>query len=441
MRYYLIGGDGLEYGPVDTATLKTWIATNRADARSRVRAEDSADWKTVADFPELAAAITAAAPAGGAAAGTAGTATPHPALPDPRPAPDDETAAAHVPIEFRGEWKEFFRIWIVNLLLTVATLGIYAAWAKVRTRRYFYANTRLFGHAFDYLANPRRILAGNLIVAALFLIYSFSQLISPLVTVAMIAVFLLLVPWFIVRGATFNARNTSWRGLRFGFNGGYGRAFLVFILAPIGLYPTLGFLFPAWEKWRREFVINNHTYGTTPFALNLDTGSLYKWFFTAIGIMLAVLIPTIFASVIIGVMTHQLGGGGGGGTNKAGIMVVMALVYILYIAVFFVIGSFWKARVFTLAWNNTRLGPLVFHAGMRCRDLLLLRLGNFALLLFSLGLLYPLVKVRTLRFQLASVTVENWGDLDTFVASSRPTPGALGDAATDFWDFDIGFGL
>jgi hypothetical protein len=32
MRYYLIGGDGREYGPVDAPTLTTWIAANRADA-------------------------------------------------------------------------------------------------------------------------------------------------------------------------------------------------------------------------------------------------------------------------------------------------------------------------------------------------------------------------------------------------------------------------
>src|SRR5262245_36210186 len=62
------------------------------------------------------------------------------------------------PFEFRGEWREYFRIWIVNVALTVLTLGVYSAWAKVRTQRYFYGNTRVAGRAFDYQAQPLPIL-------------------------------------------------------------------------------------------------------------------------------------------------------------------------------------------------------------------------------------------------------------------------------------------
>ena len=45
-------------------------------------------------------------------------------------------------IEFSGDGGEYFRIWIVNLALSVVTLGIYSAWAKVRRLRYFYGSTR-----------------------------------------------------------------------------------------------------------------------------------------------------------------------------------------------------------------------------------------------------------------------------------------------------------
>ena len=42
-------------------------------------------------------------------------------------------------LSFTGTGSEYFRIWIVNLLFTILTLGIYSAWAKVRKLRYFYA--------------------------------------------------------------------------------------------------------------------------------------------------------------------------------------------------------------------------------------------------------------------------------------------------------------
>ena len=62
------------------------------------------------------------------------------------------TPPGEYPFVFRGTGGEYFGIWIVNLALTVITLGIYSAWAKVRTRRYFYGNTYVAGHAFDYHA-------------------------------------------------------------------------------------------------------------------------------------------------------------------------------------------------------------------------------------------------------------------------------------------------
>ncbi|ENY72193.1 hypothetical protein G114_09394 [Aeromonas diversa CDC 2478-85] len=43
------------------------------------------------------------------------------------------------------------------------TLGIYSAWAKVRTQRYFYGSTELDGDRFEYLAEPLRILKGRII--------------------------------------------------------------------------------------------------------------------------------------------------------------------------------------------------------------------------------------------------------------------------------------
>ena len=53
---------------------------------------------------------------------------------------------------FTGNAKEYFGIWIVNLLLSIITIGIYTAWAKVRRQRYFYGNTWMDGHNFEYHA-------------------------------------------------------------------------------------------------------------------------------------------------------------------------------------------------------------------------------------------------------------------------------------------------
>ncbi len=35
------------------------------------------------------------------------------------------------PLNFTGKGSEYFKIWIVNIALSLITLGIYSAWAKV----------------------------------------------------------------------------------------------------------------------------------------------------------------------------------------------------------------------------------------------------------------------------------------------------------------------
>ena len=58
------------------------------------------------------------------------------------------------PMTFTGTAGEYFRIWIVNVALTVVTLGVYLPWARVRTRQYFYGHTWVDGQNFEYRANP-----------------------------------------------------------------------------------------------------------------------------------------------------------------------------------------------------------------------------------------------------------------------------------------------
>ncbi len=57
-------------------------------------------------------------------------------------------------LHFTGTGAGYFGIWIVNLLLTIVTLGIYSAWAKVRRLQYFYRHTEIAGSSFDFHGSP-----------------------------------------------------------------------------------------------------------------------------------------------------------------------------------------------------------------------------------------------------------------------------------------------
>lgn len=148
------------------------------------------------------------------------------------------------PFQFTGTGREYFGIWIVNILLTIVTFGIYSAWAKVRRQRYFYGNTRLAGHAFDYHARPKQILIGRIIVLAGLFTYNIVVNLFPLASLALLLLLFLISSLLIMRGLRFNARVTSYRTVRLDFHGRYWGAAKAYIAGPVLAAVTLGILAP-----------------------------------------------------------------------------------------------------------------------------------------------------------------------------------------------------
>jgi hypothetical protein len=74
MKYWIIGGDGREYGPEEASQIRVWIAEGRLDANSRVKVEGENLWRPLGDLaefagaprpPEAAPAMAPASPGGG----------------------------------------------------------------------------------------------------------------------------------------------------------------------------------------------------------------------------------------------------------------------------------------------------------------------------------------------------------------------------------------
>ena len=119
------------------------------------------------------------------------------------------------PFEFKGDGFEYFKIWIVNISLTILTLGVYSAWAKVRNNRYFYSNLYLDGHNFEYLASPITILKGRIVAVVVFAIYIGLSQVSPLAAGGFTILLLIFTPWIAVRSFEEGRRfRTGWEGSR-----------------------------------------------------------------------------------------------------------------------------------------------------------------------------------------------------------------------------------
>ena len=199
-------------------------------------------------------------------------------------------------VEFKGKATEYFGIWIVNLLLSLLTLGIYSAWAKVRRKKYFYHHTLIDNVGFDYHAKPIGILKGRVIAFALFMAYAFGGKLHPFLPVILGLLFFLILPWLVVRSSIFNARNTSHRGLRFDFIGKVSEAFRTFVILPVMTIFTGGLAYPYVAHQKNKFLMSSHQFGLSKFDMHAKVGGFFKAylivaFIPIIGILAAIAIP------------------------------------------------------------------------------------------------------------------------------------------------------
>ena len=98
-------------------------------------------------------------------------------------------------MQFTGDGYEYFRIWIVNLLLTLLTLGIYSAWPR-SARRAILAEHPADGAVFDYHGPPLAILRGRVIAFILLIAYTWGADISLTAGYAVVGILLLVGPGF-----------------------------------------------------------------------------------------------------------------------------------------------------------------------------------------------------------------------------------------------------
>ena len=317
-------------------------------------------------------------------------------------------ASKVVALRFTGQAGEYFRIWIVNICLSIVTLGIYSAWAKVRRKRYFYGNTLLGDSAFEYLADPKAILKGRIVVVGGFAIYSLAGKINPLAGLAMAFVFLGVLPWLLVRASRFNAVNSAHRNVRFDFRADYWEMARLLAL-PAFLVPlTLGLLYPYYAYRKRRFFLEHSSYGTTRFAFEASAKAYYFVYFKAALMFLLFLAGSV---VTLGVGALPL--------------------YIWF-------AAYRDGAVARLTWKSTRLGGLRFDCGWTTGGLFKLFFLNSLGVIFTASLLAPWAAVRTARYQLRRISLRHGAEIGAFLAASQEQVGAIGDEAGDLLGFDFG---
>lgn len=350
-------------------------------------------------------------------------APPPPAEPEGEPAPPEFVTHRLV---FTGTGREYFGIWIVNLLLKIVTLGIYSAWAKVRQRRYFYGNTLLGKAPFDYTGDPLAILKGWLIGAGIFLVYSFGSQLSPLIGGTFGILFFVAMPWLVVRSRLFNQRNSVHRNIRFTFEPDYNEAYLVFAGLPLLAPFTLGLLMPYVLYRQKKFLVEKSGYGNLRASFLTTPGEFYRFFLkVGLGSLAIVALGGIAAALLAPV---------GGDSVKT---VLVPVLIFSFLAFYFFVIVYVQTSLTNLTWNATCLGDAWFISTLRSRDMAWLYLSNIVAIVCSLGLLTPWAKVRMMRYRCERLELSAPADLRA-LAVSQGDVSAGGEEIGDIFGVDIG---
>lgn len=366
-------------------------------------------------------------------------------------------------IRFTGSGSEYFRIWIVNLLLTLVTFSLYWPFARARRIAYFQNNTLVGDDPLGFHGDPWKMFRGYLVVLLMGITYGALSNTVPSIAALLLIAFALVWPALWRASLQFRLRNTSWRGVRMAFVGdlkGAYVALLPFFLPALALVLFMPELAedekPTPTQARQMFTVLGLvallTFGLLPWCfarlkryqhggylfagertqLRASTASFYGLMLRLIGVVLLV------CTVIGGVMALLMAGGGG---NPAGrMMAFFGAIGLLYLLLPLIVIPFATVALQNLVWANTRSRNTRFRSELRHGRLLKVNALNWLLIALTLGLYWPFAQVRMARARLEAMALQVKGDVDTWMAraEARRQDGVLGDAAGDFFGIDVG---
>ncbi len=338
--------------------------------------------------------------------------------------------------DFTGRTGEYFRIWIVSLFLSVVTLGIYSAWGKVRKKRYLYAHTELDGTGFEFRATPLAVLRGRVLALVLLGGFALASHVLPLAQLAFIVILLALTPWIVVAASRFNARNSAWRNITFGFNGCIGEAAKVFLGFGALAVVTLGFAYPYARMRRARYIIERHRFGETQLRAELTLGGFLLAYLLATVMLVGSMVVLFLATIAMVFVTGVAAGAAGVPREPAMGVAAFAPVLMIY-AAYLVVFAFLRARIGNLTLNGVVVGPLRCRSTLRARDLVWLYLSNIVAVLATVGLATAWVTVRMARYRAKNLYLTGQGTPGEFTGSATGSVGATGSEVSDLFDVDV----
>ena len=386
------------------------------------------------------------------------------------PAVAPQAAGQLIDLRFTGSGWEYFRIWVVNLLLTLVTFGIYYPWARVRKLRYVYANTVVDGDALTYHATGLQLFGGMVVAGIGIGLLNLIGRLSPIAGMVTTLIIWALVPWFWRSAMRFRLSQTSWRGLRFRFTGSTGGAyaalggsgvlFIGVIAAAAGLavwvlkrgetqglpgiteivtfvlvlVVVLAVVSAVGMAWIRRYQHNHYAFGDMGVRMDVSWQRVVGAGFWPVLLGLAVLAATFGATIALGFAPQ---GADAQEARTAAVVRVLSGVATVYLLAP-LIAAFLVARYQNLFWSATHNDQLRFNSNLSPWRYTGLVAVSVILTMLTLGLYWPFAAMRLTRARVQAMSVQSTVDWATVQAAATANGNSLGDMAMDMEGMDFG---
>jgi uncharacterized membrane protein YjgN (DUF898 family) len=347
------------------------------------------------------------------------------------------------------------KLTIVNALLSLITLGIYRFWAKNNVRKHIWSSVHINGEPLEYTGTGKELFLGALIVflllvlpvlalqSAMIFIYGQESWQYNLVQLATLFLFALFFGFAVYRARKFQLSRTNWRGIRGTMAGSAMTYSLTYFGSLIAKALSFGWATPVMNTVLQEQLIGDMRFGDAAFKFKGPARPLYPtyamcWLLSALVLVgLPFLLWTSLGQTVGSIFENIDRGPLETGMEEFFQAIAITLIgaFILYMLVIPALWAIYTAKELRTFANYTRFDGAKFHLDASTGSVIWLTVVNLLIIVMTLGIGWPFVQQRLVRFLIDRLSLEGKVEIDRINQSvaRRPTRGeGLADA------FDVG---
>jgi uncharacterized membrane protein YjgN (DUF898 family) len=346
------------------------------------------------------------------------------------------------------------KLTIINFLLGLITLGIYRFWAKTNVRKHIWSSVHINGEPLEYTGTGMELFKGFLMVFLLFVLpYTLvataaaflpgaAAIIAGILQVAFILAIYVLFGFAIYKARKYQLSRTNWRGIRGTLVGSAMTYSLLYFGSLMAKGMSMGWATPVMNTVLSEQITNDMRFGDAAFKFKGRAGPLYPtyalcWLLT-LGAIIFVSVLLATSSSLSGYLTQMFDPTSSPDSIEEIAGYIAIITFVLFFAFMLIIPMLWAvytAKELRTFANYTRFDGVPFSMNATTWSVIRLTIINLLLILFTLGIAWPFVQQRTVKFVVDRITMDGLVDIDR-IRQSQAKLDTRGEGLADA--FDVG---